>query len=210
MKKIIFLSFIVIISILGLFVIFSEDNRGRTLERNNDTNVKTVVYKISKNFDILYNQPKDLYNQSQLVVIGNFLNDENTEMTDDSTFITNTTFKIENVLKGNVEDENIKVSYLGGVISVKDYSKNISIEVLKAQGLEKYINDEDKYVEFEFYEAPVNIEKGKDNDKYLLFLSYDKEKKIYQPYSNGYGILKIINGNSVFNKITQEYEEIKF
>ena len=46
----------------------------------------------------------------------------------------------------------------------------------------------------------------KNDQNYLIFLSYDKEKDIYFVLADGYGMRKLSEDNKIFNLDTNSYD----
>lgn len=203
MKKILILFIIILLTGCSDEKLENNDSNNINSKVMGDEIIKNkdIVYKVTSYADYLYIFPNELYNTSDLIVLGTFKSNIKTYITDYGNVYTMVEFKIEEILNGNEDKKNITVSYKGGIVTLKEFLEVKTKEEIKKYGLED-INPEGKYVEFVEKDKKIKLDKNK---KYLLFLNKDSnEISDYISVSNGYSILEVID-NKIFDEYTKEY-----
>lgn len=212
-KSIVFALFVTLVMVISLVCVKTLDYKSLDAnianKKSDEVSLENVDAKYKINYDAtyLYVTPDDLYEHSEYVVIVTYKKDLKTfaySGTGLPTTISN--FVVDEVIKGNVGTKEISVAYLGGKITLEEYMKNKTYEQLKKNGIENITKKQAKteYIELVSEDVAITF-KEEDNQKYMLFLAYDKENDVYWALANGYGMLKINEDGLIYSKVKEEY-----
>lgn len=210
MKKIVISVIIICIIGLGIYFaprnLFSQDTKPK--EESKQEKLDNDIYEIVYSTDYLYTKPEDLYKQSTLAVIAEYVKDNETYVSSDVRAHTLSEFKIIKTLKGKSNKETIEVSHVGGTVPMSEYIKYQSKEQTEKQGLDKLSEAEiaKRQVKFTSKDYNLSLKKGA---KYVLFLTYDSDYEQYVAASDEYSMLEYSDGK-VFDIVTNKYESYDY
>lgn len=166
-----------------------------------------TYYSISFSADYVWTSEKDLFENSDVVLIGNYKDTINTHY-ERSRFITTGCIDIERIIKGSVDSNNISIDYYGGKMSVSEF-----ISVTGKNVAKQYISDDlsdpivtERYIGELTTGASVNAQTS---HKYLIFLSYDPNTSQYFVMADGYGMRKINDEGKAWDIDSQSYVDIE-
>lgn len=156
--------------------------------RNNNIEY-IIIGKVEKIGDsVNYNKAKDTYTQ----------------------IMTTGTIKVDNVLKGELNHDEIRFQRLGGIISFAEYEKGLREEQKKKIGLCSRLNKIEKENSYVLYrpDGDIEIEEGK---TYLMYLDYNSDYEGYSFRFMEYGLREVkYIGEEIYvlNNVTNEWENI--
>lgn len=182
-----------------------ETDHKNTAEANHESNA--FKYIVSKKADYIACLPKDMYRVANVVVKGKFESEVDTYVAEHSMPVTRALFTVEKVFKGMTDSKKIIVNYYGGTVSLSDYLATLSAEEITKLGFDSTTMDLNNatLVYAQTKESVV----VNNEDTYVLFLSYDKEKDIYFILCDAYGACKMKNGK-VYDLMNESYIEPDF
>jgi len=154
-----------------------------------------------------------LYDNADLVVIGEYLNDVEVNIKKNSTPTTISSFKIKKIIKSNIDfklADTINVKYSGGVITVKQLLDSRDQDFAIKMGLDKMSNYETSNLKVKFNidselgDKPLNEWKTR-----LLLLTYNNNQ--FDVLQNGYGMLSYnADNNTAYDIKTSKYITYSF
>lgn len=210
--------YIAVIIGIALFLLFSTAiflNNRKDSSQYSATNNKLSMIKednsedydftIHSNADYIAIKPDDLYKNADLVIIANYNCDNKNYIGNNQSIITEASFDVQKVIKGEYKNNKININYYGGSVPLSDYIKCLSSEQMKKRGLDTLTEEETHKGRVTQVVDKSQIEAKKD-ENYLIFLSYDKENDIYFVLADGYGMRKLSEDNKIFNSDTNSYD----
>ncbi len=207
MKKI-FITFAIILLVIGVTLIIHYITTNKFLDKITETNNQVTSkadYQIVRKSDYKSIKPKDLYKDADLVIEGNYIKDNKCYVTDYSAIVTEARFEVSKVIKGNYTSNNININYYGGIVSVSEYMKSQTKEQLAKKGISDLSTAQlsNQTVEYLVEDAKVDVNT---KDSYVIFLSYNTEKDYYFVLSDGYGMRKLSNNKELYNPDTKKFD----
>ena len=203
----------VMIGIMYIAINLTRNNNKLLSNANNNLPVtetqNEIKYQITQGSghisDYVAKSPQDLFNNANLVIIGEYVSDAKSYVTYYSAIVTDATFKVTKVLKGKYEADTINVTHYGGIVSASEYLSKQSEEELNKLGIDKssiskYSSEKVEWINDEF---GIYKETGK---KYVLFLSYDQENNSYFVLADGYGMRRLSDDGYMYNLDTKSYD----
>lgn len=181
-----------------------------------DTTNENVLSNIYMEMDYAIGSPKDLFDNSTIVITGTFLKLNHSFAKDLGRVATETDVAITRVLKGSITEDTIKVCYYGGKVSANEFAKSLKPEQYEKLGItvettgdskEYKINGknaENNYVSMERGEYQV---KPSTNTEYLMYLYHDTKTNQYYILSDSLGCREI-KENKAKNPDTLVFESI--
>lgn len=194
-KKAIIAAAVFVIALVGVAAIFT----GLSSEPEVMTMYMESDYRIS--------QPEDLYEEADLVIIGQYQGEKETfaqEVTGRP--LTIGTVKVESVLKGSVEEETVSIRFIGGEISLQEYAAQKDEETLKKMGITEARLRSREMVVMKF-DTAVDAREG---ERYLLFLRSAPEYDYYGVMADAYGMRRLDEQDKALNPDNGLYEKISF
>lgn len=200
MRKVI--CFICILSMLS-FTLLSCNN----MEIEPPENDEIINYTITKEADYIATTPEDLYQISDVVVEGCFIQKINTYVSDNSFPVTQTIFRVNDIHKGEVANNKIIVEYYGGTVSMYSYLDSLTEDQIVKRGIDCSVVEAARMtVSYGVTKESVTVN---ENDTYMLFLSYDKEKDTYFILCDAYGAC-ITSEGRVYSLVEDEFVDVEF
>lgn len=204
MKKILIVFIIVLLTGCHNDKLEKNDSLDNQIEEKQIQEEKEIVLTLSHLVEYISLAPKDMYKDADLVVTGYYQKDERIYLSNNKNYYTVINFEIENILKGNENNKDITVSYMGALVPLEEFLKDKTEEQIKAYKLND-IDTENKYVEYGESDIKIRLNKYK---KYLLFLNKDTSNKSnYISISNGHSILEITS-DMIYDKVNRSYLNI--
>lgn len=181
-----------------------------------DTSNEKVLSNIYMEMDYAIGSPRDLLDNSTIVITGTFLKSNHSFAKDLGRVVTETDVCITRVLKGSITEDTIKVCYYGGKVSANEFAKSLKPEQYEKLGVtvetfddsKQYKingkNTENNYVSMERGEYQV---KPSTNTEYLMYLYHDTKTNQYYILSDSFGCREI-KENKAKNPDTLVFESI--
>ncbi len=169
---------------------------------------KTVSIKMEMDYRYVY--PEDLYRNADLVISGRYLREKEAYGKDGTGIpLTIGETEIGTVYKGNTEEKTIPIRFTGGTIPLREYVAKRSTDSLEKQGLSGIVstlalsrNGNKVTVEFD---TAVD---AREQQEYLMFLTYDTEKEVYQVLSDAYGMRPLNAEGEAYDPMAKEYRTV--
>lgn len=179
----------------------SSDEEENIVVSNDDEN---VIFEVTMNNSYKTGDIEELYKDSTVVLIGEFLSIGKTEIKNNGIPNTYISFKIKKVLKNNsgVElGDEIDAKRTGGTVTVQELIAARGIEYVKNMGIKNVETVQDKLVKFNVSNnlGDKSLTEWKTR---LLMLTYDKEDNSFVIMQDEYGMLS-------YDETTNKAFEIK-
>ena len=199
MNKKIYLGIFLLVLVVGVVVALNTDIKDKIFKDSSDGEENIVVSNDDENviFEVTMNNSyktgdiEELYEDSAVVLIGEFLSMGKTEIKNNGIPNTYISFKIKKVLKNDsgVElGDEIDAKRTGGTVTVQELIAARGIEYVKNMGIKNVETVYDKLVK---YNVSNNLgDKSLDEWKTrLVMLTYDKEDNSFAIMQDEYGML---------------------
>lgn len=147
-----------------------------------------------------------LFENADLVVIGEFLGTDSTEVTETMLFVSQGGVIINEMIKGEIEtEEPLTISFYGGKVPVAQIVSKVPAERLEKYGwLDMTKEEQQNFVVT--YSSSLTSADLVEGETYLLFLA--KNEYGYFVMCDSYGARRINNEGQAYNASTRLYEEI--
>ncbi|MBE6616870.1 MAG: hypothetical protein E7627_02825 [Ruminococcaceae bacterium] len=147
-----------------------------------------------------------LFENADLVVIGEFLGTDGTEVTENMQFISDGRVNINEIKKGEIEtEEPLTISYYGGMVTVAHIVSKVPSERLEKYGWLSMTKEEQQNFVVT-YSSSLTSADLVEGETYLLFLAQNEYG--YFVMCDSYGARRINNEGQAYNVSTRLYEEI--
>ena len=182
---------------------------------NNDDYEDEYYLTVNGNATYKTNDINIIYNDADLVIIGEYTNDVDVSIKKNSTPITLSSFKVNKVIKNKLNldlSNSINVKYSGGVITVKQLLDSRDQDFALKLGLDKLSNTDTNNLKVKFdIDSELGDKPLKKWKTRLLLLAYNKNTNQFEAIQNGYGMLSYnSNDNTAFDIKTKEYITYSF
>lgn len=144
--------------------------------------------------------PKELYEHSDLVIVGKYVKNNKCWVNDVHQIFTNDEFEVLEVLKGKYNSSKINLTYHGGIVPLNEYVSKLDETLKIKMGFSELTEDEIKNMTFE--ESRLKVYK---DTEYVIFLSYAQEENCYFVLCDGYGMRELKDGN-IYNLDTKTFD----
>lgn len=160
------------------------------------------TYVVYTHGDYLYTSIPDLYEQSELVIYATYLQD-NESFADEAALIdTIGEASVLQVLKGNYEEETIRLLFNGGSVPASEYLSHMLEESKQKYGF----NEPEFLKTYKMFsvESPdfAHLESGK---SYLLFLDYADQYESYAVNAGCYGARQVSEDGGIYSPDEQAF-----
>lgn len=147
-----------------------------------------------------------LFRNADLVVIGEFLGTDSTEVTETMLFVSQGGVTVNEIIKGEIDtDEQLTISFYGGMVPVAQIVSKVPAERLEKFGWLDMTKEEQQtfVVTYSSSLTSADLEKG---ETYLLFLCQNEYG--YFVMCDAYGARRVNGEGKAYNVSTRLYEEI--
>lgn len=149
---------------------------------------------------------ESLWENADLVVIGEFLGTDGTEVTENMQFISDGRVKINEIKKGEIEtEEPLTIAYYGGMVTVAQIVSKVPSERLEKYGWLNMTKEEQQNFVITWSTSFVSTDL-KEGETYLLFLCENEYG--YFVMCDAYGARLVNEEGKAYNVSTKLYEEI--
>ena len=181
--------------------------------QSNNTDEEDYYLVVNGNATYKTGDINKLYDNADLVVIGEYLNDVEVNIKKNSTPITTSSFKIKKVIKSNIDfklTDTINVKYSGGVITVKQLLDSRDQDFAIKMGLDKMSNYETSNLKVKFnIDSELGDKSLNEWKTRLLLLTYNNYQ--FDVLQNGYGMLSYNpDDNTAYDIKTSKYITYSF
>ena len=181
--------------------------------QSNNTDEEDYYLVINGNATYKTSDINKLYDNADLVVIGEYLNDVEVNIKKNSTPTTISSFKIKKVIKSNIDfklTDTINVKYSGGVITVKQLLDSRDQDFAIKMGLDKMSNYETSNLKVKFnIDSELGDKSLNEWKTRLLLLNYNNYQ--FDVLQNGYGMLSYNpDDNTAYDIKTSKYITYSF
>jgi len=166
-----------------------------------EANIKRKMVCIA---DYRYMTPKQLYEHSDLIMIGIFLKNNGSYVLQYGRIKTNAEVIVEKVIKGNAYNKNISVEFSGGIVPFLDYYNSFDEGSQKKMNIDISTIKSSDLIQDDWGESQANPFIGK---QYLIFLKKADTDNKYGLVNNGYGMLEI-KDDMYFDITSKEWKNI--
>jgi len=171
------------------------------------TQSKQADFEIERSADYVATNTEDLFEIADLVIVGKPISNNKVYATN-SLIVSESTFKINEIKKGEYSDKKIAVQYYGGEMPIGEYMASLSKEQIEKRGYDKLTASEKKEKNIAMKHSKMSA-KTNDKSDYLIFLSYSKEDNRYFVLCDGYGLREVKN-EKAFDIDKDSFEDIGF
>lgn len=209
MKKILVLFVILVLVFGGAFVAYyyttQQSSNKSNLSDNQTNSIDEANHQIYAHSDYKAINPKDLYDLADLVIVGKYSKANKSYVKDAASIVTESTFEVSKVIKGDYSSKNININYYGGKVTLGEYVKTQTKEQLQKKGLSNLSTEQlsRETVELVIENSSVQVS---NNEEYIIFLSYDKEDDYYFVLCDGYGMRKLSGNQEIYNLDTKTFD----
>lgn len=225
-KNYIYISILVAIA-LGIVIINNNGKEIFSLKGNREkqnfseiTNTtknedKEIILEVSLDASYKTGDIEELYKDSSVVVIADYIGDEKTIIEKNNTPFTLSKFKVKKIIKNGTTTKignEVTAKKMGGVITVQQLLDARDPAFAEKIGINKLSKEErkSKYVKF-FSNANLGDKDLEKHKTRLLFLNYDKENECFVIVQDDYGMLSYNEDtNTAFDITNQSYKQYSF
>lgn len=220
-KNIIYLCGLFTIFIIGI-VFVTVNNKENFLEKspiNNDSNNtiltnKNIILSVTMENSYKTGNINELYDDSTIVLIADYVNDEKTEIKYNGVPNTISKFNIKKVLKndsGVKLSNQIQISRRGGVVTLKQLLNSRGEEYVKKMGVDNLSKEQIETGLVEFKNNNNLGDKDLNEWKTRLLLNYNKDDNTFILMQDDYGMLSYDeNNNTAYDFNSGEYIRYSF
>ena len=159
------------------------------------------IITVNINGDFVAEKILDAYENSELAVIAKYSKDLEIYAADVSGFpITSSEFIITEILKGESDEQNVTVNYMGGTVSVYEAMQKLSKDTIIKRGYDQYTEEEAKKIGLTIC-FDEKAERYSTDKEYLLLLNYDENGEI----SDSLFRVVVIEDEMIYDEVTESY-----
>lgn len=189
------------------FTACSNQDKATSTKQTDSTQSKQADFEIERSADYVATNTEDLFKIADLVIVGRPISNDKVYATN-SLIVSESTFKVNEIKKGEYSDKKIAVQYYGGEMPIGEYMASLSKEQIEKRGYNKLTEPEKKQKRIAMKQGKVSTNTN-DKSDYLIFLSYSKEDNKYFVLCDGYGLREIKN-EKAFDIDKDSFENIGF